>query len=81
MEEAVAEIHGDYVTPGKPTFYPYKDNCQPDLLDFFVYKNISLNNKTCCNVIDKCKVDHVPVTMTIFTNPVLINKLPSLYSK
>lgn len=79
MEEAVSMLQGNYISPGKPTFFPYNQQSQPDLLDFFVFKNVPLVDKTACDILD-VKIDHAPVTLTIFETPILTVKSPSLTS-
>lgn len=84
LEKAVDLIGGDFITPGKPTFYPADETKEPDLLDFFVFNNLTLNNKTVCDVLlpkkDIRPKDHVPVTPSIFATPVLIKRPPCLIS-
>lgn len=79
LEEAVSLIGGDFITPGKPTFYPADETKEPDLIDFFVFNNLSLNNKTVCSVLPG-KKDHVPVTLSVFATPVLTKRPPCLIS-
>lgn len=41
--EAIKELKCDFISTGKPTYWPTDPNKIPDLIDFFVYKNISCN--------------------------------------
>lgn len=79
LEEAVSEINANFISPGKPTFFPNNPKAKPDILDFFVFKNIPLLNKTVCDTLD-VPVDHAPVTLSIFTSPILTTGPPSLVS-
>lgn len=84
LETAVNLIGGDFITPGKPTFYPADGVKEPDVLDFFVFNNLSLNNKTVCEVLE-CKKgqkpkDHIPVKLSILATPTLTKRPPCLFS-
>lgn len=80
LEEAINNIGGNFISPGKPTYFPpLGSNKQPDCIDFFAFNNINIENKVACDVLD-VKIDHAPVTLTIFTSPILVNKPPRLVS-
>ena len=79
LESAVNAIGGDFITPGKPTFFPSDPTKEPDLIDFFVFNNLMLNNKTVCDVLN-VKKDHAPVTLSVFATPVLVKRPPCLIS-
>ena len=79
LETAVNLIGGDFISPGKPTFYPGNPLKEPDVIDFFIFNNLNLNNKTSCNVLEG-KKDHVPVFLSIFATPVLVKRPPCLIS-
>ena len=73
---------------GKPTFYPADGIKEPDVTDdvpdFFVFNNLSLTNKTVCDVLNSKKgvrpKDHVPVVLSIYATPVLTKRPPCLFS-
>lgn len=44
--EAVKKIDGNFISPGKPTNFPYNKKHKPDIIDSFVLKNIELIHKT-----------------------------------
>ena len=43
LYEVIKEISGKYHLMGKPTYWPTDRKKTPDLVDFFVTKNISSN--------------------------------------
>lgn len=81
LESVINDLGGNFITPGKPTYFPPPGatNKQPDILDFFVYNNIQLQNRVACDVLD-IKVDHAPVTLTLFISPTILKKPPTLVS-
>jgi hypothetical protein len=50
LYKAAADIGCEIVSTGKPTYWPTNPKTTPDLIDFFVFKNISTN----CNKIEEC---------------------------
>lgn len=75
---SVAKFKGNYISPWKPTYYSYNKKNKPDLIDFFIFKNLNFHDKTTCNVTPDFKVDHLVVLLSVFTHPVFFDKAPSL---
>ena len=70
----------EFVSTGKPTYWPTDPNKMPDLIDFFVVKNFSANYIKIDEIFD-LNSDHSSILLTISDhiitkdqNPVLINK-------
>ncbi|KAI5720084.1 hypothetical protein M8J77_001627 [Diaphorina citri] len=68
------------LSTGKPTYWPTDPNKIPDLLDFFVYKNVSINYMT-IEENNELSSDHSGIVLTLSENiilkphnPVLVNK-------
>lgn len=76
----IKENKGEFVSTGKPTYWPTDPNKTPDLIDFFIYKNISANYMMIDENLELCS-DHSAIVLTISeniifktNNPVLVNK-------
>lgn len=68
------------LSTGKPTYWPTDINKRPDLIDFFIMKNISANYALVEDCADLSS-DHSPIVLTLSetiilkpNNPVLVNK-------
>lgn len=79
--EAIQESKCEYLSTGKPTYWPTDQNKVPDLIDFFIIKNISSKYLNIEEGWDM-NSDHSPITMTLSDdifkkvfNPTLTNKL------
>lgn len=79
--EAVKKINGNFISPGKPTNFPYNQSHKPDIIDFFIFKNLNLINKTVCDTLHSPIVGHAKINLTIHMNPILINKPPAICSR
>lgn len=81
LEKVVNNIGGNFITPGKFTYFPPLGAIgkKPDVLDFFVFNNINLINRTACDTL-KVKFDHAPLTLSVFSTPVLKARPPTLIS-
>lgn len=81
LYQASMDYGCEFVSTGKPTYWPTDLNKMPDLIDFFVIKNVSTNYIKIDEVYD-LNSDHSPMLLTICEhiitkdqNSVLINKL------
>lgn len=77
--KTLKENNGDFLSTGKPTYWPSDPRKIPDLIDFFIYKNISANYMKIDEHLDLCS-DHTAIVLTISeniitkpNNPVLVN--------
>lgn len=64
------------IPPNEFTYYPYRLDQQPDILDIVVAKNFPHPIQQ--NVIPELDSDHLPVIITFTTTPVYTPKLPKL---
>lgn len=81
LESSVSNLQGDFISPWKPTFYPSNIKHKPDLIDYFIFKNVNFHEKTTCEVSTDFDDDHIPVMLSIFTHPILMDKPPGLVNK
>lgn len=81
LNESVTKFAGDFLSPFKPTFYPHDKKKKPDIIDFFIFKNVNLYEKTTCDVLPDFEIDHAPVLLNIYTHPILIEKPTPLVNK
>lgn len=78
--KAVNEYGAITLSTGKPTYWPTDPNKIPDLIDFFITKNISQNYLK----IDECHKlcsDHTAITLTLSENIIYKENNPSLTNK
>lgn len=68
------------LSTAEPTYWPSDLNKIPDLLDFFITKNISHNYLTAKSCLDLSS-DHSPVLLSFTSELLLKERPPSLYSK
>lgn len=69
--KASLEKEGAFVaTDGFPTYYPTAADKQPDLLDFFIVKNISRNYLNVGSEIELSS-DHIPIHINLFQSVIL----------
>lgn len=80
LYKAATGMGCEFISTGKPTYWPSDPNKTPSLIDFFVIKNISLNYLKIEEGFDMSS-DHSPIYLTISDkiitkdqNPVLTNK-------
>lgn len=79
--QAIREYNCESLSTGKPTYWPTDTNKIPDLIDFFIIKNISANFLQIEEGWDM-NSDHSPILLTLSqsiikkaNNPTLVNKL------
>lgn len=78
--QACNEEKCEIMSTGKPTYWPADINKIPDLIDFFIIKNISLNY---LKVEESCDLhsDHSPIMLILNSSVVLKETPPRLTSK
>lgn len=69
----------DYVSPGRPTYWPADTNKIPDLIDFAVTKKTCRNMVTAQTLADLSS-DHSPVLIELFNHPHILNRPQRLLS-
>lgn len=62
--------------PSEPTYYSYRPNCAPDILDIALVKNLSISFSS--NVLPELTSDHLPVIYDFSLNPQIYDHLPRL---
>lgn len=60
LYQLIQDLKFDLLSTGKPTYWPHDPNKIPDLIDFFVYKNISSDYLDVVSYSDLCS-DHTPI--------------------
>ena len=68
--QAINDIHANVVTDGFPTYYPKDHNRKPDLLDFFISRNVSRNYLAVGSEIEM-NSDHIPIKLAIYQSVIL----------
>lgn len=77
---AIKETKSDAISAGKPTNWPTDPNKIPDLIDFFIYKNISDSHLQTDQSFDLSS-DHSPVCLEISESVLYKEKSPTLVNK
>ena len=62
--KAAADYGCEFISTGKPTYWPSDSNKTPDLIDFFIVKNVSTNCTRTEEGLDM-NSDHSPILLTI----------------
>lgn len=78
--KATNEHGGTTISTGKPTYWPTDPNKIPDLIDFFIVKNMSPNYMQ----VDECHdllSDHSAITLTLSENIIQKESNPTLVNK
>ncbi|CAG9559410.1 unnamed protein product [Danaus chrysippus] len=78
--KAIQELHCESVSTGKPTYWPTDPDRIPDLIDFFICKNIPSNE---INIEDfnYMNSDHSPILLTLCRRMLRYEKRPILVNK
>jgi endonuclease/exonuclease/phosphatase family metal-dependent hydrolase len=63
LYKATVDYGCEFASTGKPTYWPADPNRTPDLIDFFVIKNISSNYIKIEETLD-LNSDHSPITVS-----------------
>ncbi|XP_052743468.1 probable RNA-directed DNA polymerase from transposon BS isoform X1 [Bicyclus anynana] len=77
--KSTQEMKLECLSGGEPTYWPTDRNKIPDLLDFFITKNIDSNYITVDSCIDLTS-DHTPVILNMNTTVTLVNPLLKIYN-
>lgn len=80
LHEAATRMGCSYYSTGRPTYWPTDPNKIPDLIDFFITKNISENYVKLEDNYDMSS-DHSPVIMTLSGHIITKEKRPTLVNK
>ena len=80
LQKAIYSNNCEVLSTGKPTYWPTDPNKIPDLIDFFIIKNIP-TNYIMINENNELSSDHTPIVLTLSENiiqkphnPTLVNK-------
>lgn len=79
LKRSVDNNHFQAISTGDPTYWPADPNKIPDLLDFFISKNICHLHTSIESSYDGSS-DHTPVILSISASPLTLEKPESLYS-
>lgn len=79
LHQAIVNHNCSYLSTGQPTYWPTDPQKIPDLLDFFVLKNIATNYTTIEANWDLSS-DHTPIIVTLSTHIISRSKPPKLSS-
>jgi hypothetical protein len=80
LYKAAVDFGCEFISTGKPTYWPTDLNKTPDLIDFFVIKNISPNYTKIEEGFDLSS-DHSPIFLTVSTNIIMKDQNPVLINK
>lgn len=80
LYQAVEDLNLESLSTGEPTYWPADRGKIPDLLDFFLSKNIPTNNTSVESVIDLSS-DHTPVILNIDNKIILSEVVPKIYHR
>ena len=77
---AIRKIKGNVMSTGKPTYWPTDTQKIPDLIDFFIYKNLSSNF---LHIEDSYEMssDHSPIILTLSETAILRENHCTLVNK
>lgn len=75
--QAIYNTNSNYVSGGKPTYWPTDRRKKPDLLDFFIVKGIATTTYALVENVDDLSSDHSPVLLLILP---LYKDLKNLHS-
>lgn len=78
--QATSEFGCEIISTGKPTYWPTDPNKIPDLIDFFIIKNIS-NNFIQIEDRQEMDSDHSPILLTVSENAIEKQSIPVLANK
>jgi hypothetical protein len=70
LYKAAVDYGCEFASTGKPTYWPANPNKTPDLIDFFVIKNISSNYIKVKQSLD-LNSDHSPMHLTVSDNIIM----------
>lgn len=79
LYQAVKDLNLDCLSTGEPTYWPADPQKTPDLIDFFVTKNIALSNTNIASIFDLSS-DHSPVLLNVHSKIILTEAPPKIYN-
>lgn len=79
LKNAIEHMKLEAISGGTPTYWPTDRNRTPDLLDFFILKNIDINFTKIESLIDLTS-DHTPVILNLNSTVSLVEHPSRLYS-
>lgn len=67
LNAAVQALNGDFISSGRPTYWPTDKEKKPDLVDFFVTKNIPMNSVEIelSEIPKELSSDHSPISFSL----------------
>lgn len=74
LYQAGGELHCDFYSTGKPTYWPSDPEKIPDLIDFFVARGVSSNYVHVEESVDLTS-DHTPIILTL-SDTIIIKQIP-----
>ncbi|CAG4958620.1 unnamed protein product [Parnassius apollo] len=80
LYKATPDLNLEFISHGEPTYWPTDHNKVPDLLDFYISKNLGQNYLQ----IEKCEdlsSDHTPDILNIYKKAIFLKPLPKIYNK
>lgn len=77
---AIKDLKCDVISTGKPTYWPTDTMKIPDLIDFFIYKNISTKYLDIDEMFDM-NSDHSPILLTLSDTIIYKETYPGLVNK
>lgn len=80
LYQAVKDLNLDCLSTGEPTYWPTDPRKTPDLLDFFITKNIIINNTSVESDLDLTS-DHSAVILNLNNKIILNDAPPRIYNK
>jgi hypothetical protein len=78
--EAIKQLKCESLSTAKPTYWPTDPNKIPDLIDFFVVRNISVNYIQVEEAWD-LNSDHSPILLTLSDSIIKKEKTPALFNR
>lgn len=78
--EACKQLNCEIISTGKPTYWPTDPNKIPDLIDFFIIRNISINYLHIEEAWDMSS-DHSPILLTLSDNIIQKENSPRLVNR
>lgn len=78
--KAVKELRCEFISTGKPTYWPTDQNKIPDLIDFFIFKNISSNFLYIDEILE-LDSDHTAILLTSSEHIIKKENSPTLSNK
>jgi hypothetical protein len=78
--KAINSINGNIHTTGRPTYWPTDRNKIPDVIDFYISKNVQMHYMKIEDSYD-LDLDHSPIILTLSDNIIKKEANPTLTNK